>query len=80
MLDQLTDWFRKLSLILLLVSGLVVAYTEAFSDIPIGRHGRPKPPIARQRMNYAILIAVALPGSIWAIVRTIRGQQRTWWE
>jgi hypothetical protein len=80
MLEQLADGFRKLSIVIILVGLLVVFYTEAFSDVPIGRAGRPKPPLAVQRRNYLLLIAAGVPGACWAVVRTARGDQRTFWE
>lgn len=80
MLEQLANGFRKLSLIVVLVGFLVAFYAEAFSDIPIGRGGRPKPPMAQQRLTYGLLIAAGIPGAIWSIVRAARGSQRTWWD
>jgi hypothetical protein len=77
---QLGEWFRKLSLIAILVGLLVAFYTEAFSDIPVGRTGRPKGPLSEQRLSYCLVIAAGVPGAAWAIIRTVRGQQRTPWE
>jgi hypothetical protein len=79
-LDRLAEGFRKLSLILVGVGCLVAFYTEAFADIPVGRDGRPKPPLRVQRVNYLLLIGAGVPGAAWAFVRTVHGRQRTFWD
>lgn len=76
----LGEYFRKLSLILLLVSILVAISTEMWSDIPVGRGGRLKPPIAEQRSTYLILMAVSAPGILWAFIRLVRGKQQRFWD
>jgi hypothetical protein len=80
MLYQLGEWFRKLSLIVVLVGLFVAVSTEVFADIPIGRNGRPKPPMREQRRNYLLLIGAGVPGAAWAIHRAATGRQRTPWE
>jgi hypothetical protein len=80
MLERIGELFRKISLILLPVALLVAFYTEAWSDVPVGRRGRPKPPIGEQRRDYVILLAAAVPGSLWAFIRMARGKQTSYWE
>jgi hypothetical protein len=80
MLEQLAAWFRKLSVIVVLVGALVVFYTEAFSDIPIGRNGKLKPPMSTQRLQYLGLIALGVPGAIWTAVRAARGKRPDEWD
>jgi hypothetical protein len=80
MLAQLTTIFRKLSFVAVGVGLLVAFNTEAFADIPVGRAGRPKPPLATQRLHYLLLVGAGIPGVLWALVRTVRGRQRTPWE
>ena len=80
MFALIAEWFRKLSLIVLGVGVLVAFYTEAFADIPIGKDGRPKPSMTRQRLQYLLVVGAAVPGVAWATVRTVRGQQRNPWE
>ena len=80
MLERLGELFRKVSLILLPIALLVAFYTEIWSDVPIGRRGRLKPPIAEQRRDYLILLAAAVPGTLWTVIRMARGRQRTFWE
>ena len=67
-------------MILILVGILVAFYTEAFADVPIGRGGRPKPPIGRQRLHYLLVIGAGIPGTVWALLRVVRGRQRNLWE
>jgi len=80
MLYQIADWSRKLSLIVVLVGCLAGFFTEITSDVPIGRNGKPKGPLWKQRATYCILIATGIPGLIWAIYRTATEKQKTLWE
>jgi hypothetical protein len=78
MLYQLAEWFRKLSIIVVGVGCLVAFYTEAFADVPLNRRGKPKPPMAEQRLNYLLLIGAGVPGAVWAAVRTYHGKPPDW--
>ena len=78
MLERLADWFRKFSLILVGVGLLVAFFTEVFSDVPIGRGGRPKPPLSTQRLRYLAVIGVGVPGTVWMVVRAAHGKPTTW--
>jgi hypothetical protein len=80
MLERIGDAFRKLSFVIIGVGLRVAFYSEVFADIPIGRDGRPKPPMAVQRRNYLLVLGAGVPGVFWAVIRTVRGQQRTFWE
>ncbi len=73
-------YVRKLGIVLAGVGLLAAFYTEAFSDVKVGRGGRPKPPLVEQRTAYILLIAGGLPGLAWALVRVARGRQPTIWE
>ena len=73
-------YVRKVGIVLAGVGLLIAFYTEAFSDVPVGRGGRRKPPIIEQRTAYILLIASGLPGLAWAVVRVARAKQRTLWE
>ena len=68
MLAQLGEVFRKISFVVIVVGLLVVIYTEAFADIPVGRSGRPKRPLAEQRRDYCLVTAAGIPGAVWAVV------------
>jgi hypothetical protein len=78
MLYWLGEWFRKLSIILMIVGGLVAFFTEVFADVPLDRRGRPKPPMAVQRLNYLALIGAGVPGAAWAAIRTYHGKPPSW--
>jgi len=80
MLERITEGFRKLSFILILVGVMVAFFTEVQADIPLDRRGRPKPPMADQRLRYLLVMAAGVPGAAWAVIRTLRGKQRTFWE
>jgi hypothetical protein len=80
MLARLGEVFRKISIVLFPIALLIALRTEIWSDVPVGRGGRLKPPIAEQRRDYLVLLSAAVPGSLWAFVRMARGRQRTFWE
>jgi hypothetical protein len=80
MLEQVGDWFRKLSFIVIVVGLLVAFWTEALIDIPVGKFNHRKPPAYVQRLEYGLLLASGIPGAAWAVARTVRGRQRTFWE
>jgi hypothetical protein len=80
MLGQLASWYRKLSLAVIGVGLLIAFFTEVFADVPVGRSGRPKPPIGVQRIEYLLMLGAGVPGVAWGVVRAARGQQRTPWE
>jgi hypothetical protein len=71
-------WVRKLSVVAVVVGVLVAFFTEAFADVKIGRDGRPKPPIARQRLHYLLMIGGGLPGAVWAFARSSRREPSDW--
>jgi hypothetical protein len=73
-------YVRKASVVLALVGLLAGFYTEAFSDVRVGRGGRPKPPIVDQRAVYITLAACGLPGLAWGLIRLARGRQTSLWE
>ncbi len=73
MLWQIGEWFRRFSAILVGVGLLVALFTEIFADAPIGRGGRPKPPIETQRLRYLLVIGAGVPGSVWWAVRSALG-------
>jgi hypothetical protein len=77
MVSLLGPLFRKLSMVVAVVGLLACFYTEAFADVPIGRRGRPNPPIAVQRLSYMGVNIASLPGTAWAVMRTVRGQQKS---
>jgi hypothetical protein len=78
MLENLADGVRKFSLILIGVGLLVAFWTEAFSDIKIGRDGKPKPPMRVQRLQYLAVIGAGVPGSIWMLSRAANGKPPSW--
>jgi hypothetical protein len=80
MLELTGFYFRRLSFAFLLVGLLSAFYTEAFADIPIGRGGRPKPPLSKQRLSYLCVLGAGVPGICWATARTLRGKQRRLWD
>jgi len=80
MLELLGGWIRKGSLAIVAVGLLIAFWTEAMADIPVGRDGRPKPPMAQQRLYYGLLLSAGIPGVVWGVVRAIKGNQRTPWE
>jgi hypothetical protein len=80
MFEQLGTWFRKFSFTVIVMGLLIAFFAEAFADIPVGRRGRPKPPLRVQRIEYLSILGAGLPGAVWGLVRAARGQQRTPWE
>ena len=78
MVSWLGEWFRKLSIILIIVGCLVAFFTEIFADVPLDRRGRPKPPMSDQRMRYLALIVAGVPGGVWVAVRTWHGKPPDW--
>jgi hypothetical protein len=80
MLGQLASWYRKLSFVVIVLGLLIAFNTEIFADVPVGRGGRPKPPIGVQRIHYLLILGAGVPGAAWGLVRAARGQQRTPWE
>lgn len=80
MLENLGGTFRKLSAILCFVGLLTTFYALAFADIPLGRDGRPKPPLRVQLMQTGGIFVAGLPGVIWSVVRATQGKRRDTWE
>ncbi len=80
MLENLADGYRKLSWALLLAGLYVMFWTEATSDVKIGRHGKPKPPLSQQRLVYSCFFIVAVPGCIWGLARAINHDSKTPWD
>jgi hypothetical protein len=79
MLDQLGETFRKLSIALCFVGALTTFYALAFADIPVGRDGKPKPPLRVQLLQTGAIFAAGLPGVVWGFVRYARRHQDSPW-
>ena len=74
----LGEWFRKLSMILIVVGCMIGFFTEVFADVPLDRRGRPKLPMSVQRLRYLALIVAGVPGGAWAAVRARSGKPPDW--
>ncbi len=80
----MTEWlagvYRMLSAIACFVGALTTFYALLFADIPVGRNGKPKPPLRVQLFQTGAIFAAGVPGVAWTLTRAARGKHDPPWN
>lgn len=74
MLERLAALYRKLSATACFVGALTTFFALLFAVIPVGRNGKPKPPLRVQLLQTGAIFAAGVPGVAWTLVRSSRGK------